>query len=65
MTSPHLPGAARERLARSHAVASVVDGEALTMFGLFGLSWAIPAAAIGAASALGSVLRRHGAVRPV
>jgi hypothetical protein len=40
-------------------VAAMVDGDSLVMFGLFGLTWAIPAAALRLGHALGGVLRRH------
>jgi hypothetical protein len=42
----------------------VVDGDALTMLGLFGLSWAIPAALLRAGAALAALLRRQSTPRP-
>jgi hypothetical protein len=51
---------ASARLIRRHAdVTRLVDGDALAMFGLFGLSWAIPAAAVRICTALSSLLRRR------
>jgi hypothetical protein len=51
---------ARAQLVRRQAdVSRVVDGEALAMFGLFGLSWAIPAVAVHLGNGVSSVLRRR------
>jgi len=59
MSGPALPSPARERLVRGHAgMAAIVDGDALAMFGLFGLSWAIPAAVVRLGHALHGLLRR-------
>jgi len=49
---------ARAQLVRRQAD-RLVDSDALTMFGLFGLSWAIPAAVVRIGNALSSLLRRR------
>lgn len=40
-------------------VTALLDSDALAMFSLFGLSWAIPAAALHLSHALRGVLRRR------
>jgi hypothetical protein len=60
MASPRPSSPARQRLIRGHAeVSSVVDGDALMMFGLFGFSYAIPAAGLRVAGAVRGLVRRH------
>ncbi|HXA30482.1 MAG TPA: hypothetical protein VN193_17240 [Candidatus Angelobacter sp.] len=44
---------------RALPVTALLDSDALAMFSLFGLTWAIPAAAVHLSHALGGVLRRR------
>jgi hypothetical protein len=56
----HTASQARAQLVRRQAdVSRVIDGEALAMFGLFGLSWAVPAAAVRLGNAASTLLRRR------
>ena len=60
MPAPVPHSRTRDRLAlRPAGVAALVDGEALAMFGVFGLTWAIPAAALRLGHALRATLRRR------